>query len=353
MCENIQYWMRLYVARVIKGGLIAVVASFLLFECSDESSKMGNPDNPDNPNNPNNPDQSVIGKVILSENALAFYDILGGRGVEYTISLSEDSALVKAVRVTITSDNDALQISPAVVTFTKTTGRGPQAIIVKGKADANGVFNKIPADITGLIDHTITSNIDRDPTIITFQDGSTVNVTVWSTEIADPDGDGLIEIYTAEMLQNMRHDRAGASYKTSDGEDVVGDSSGCPPVVNGSGGCKGYELIDDIDLKGLLDRGGGDADEANGIIDTKLICIDTDADATDDCVNADDDDDDDDKQVRVIDTGTGKDTSWEPIGDSTTKFTGTFEGNGHTIANLWVNGAFIYAGLFGFTDENC
>ena len=227
MCENMKYWMRLYVARVMKGGLIAVIASFLLFECSDDSSKM------------DNPDKSVIGKVILSENALAFYDILGGTGVEYTISLSEDSALVKAVRVTLTSDNDALVISPAVVNFTKTTGIGPQTIIVKGKADANGAFNKIPANITGLIDHTITSNIDNAPTIITFQDGSTVGVRVWSTETADPDGDGLIEIYTAEMLQNMRHDRAGASYKTSDGANVIGDSSGCPPVVNGSGGCKG------------------------------------------------------------------------------------------------------------------
>ena len=115
---------------------------------------------------------------------------------------------------------------------------------------------------------------------------------------------------------------------------------------------RGYELIDDIDLKGLLDTGGGDADEANGMIDTKLICIDTDADATDDCVNADDDDDDDDddKQVTVIDTGTGKDTSWVPIGDSTTEFTGIFEGNNHTIANLWVNGSFKRAGLFGETD---
>ncbi len=342
MCENMKYWMRLYVARVIKGGLMAVVTSLLLFECSDDSSKMGNPDNPDNPNNPNNPDKSVIGKVILSENALAFYDILGGTGVEYTISLSEDSALVKAVRVTLTSDNDALQISPAVVNFTKTTGKAAQTIIVKGKADANGVFNKISADITGLINHTIISNIDSDPNIVTFQDGHTVDVRVRSTATADLDRDGLIEIYTATMLDNMRHDLAGASYKTSDGG--VGDSSGCP-----STGCNGYELAVDIDLLNFLDTGGGDAGKANGMIDTIMIGIDTnaDGDTTDNSMT-----DGFDKQVTVIDTGTGKDTSWMPIGDDLTvndesRFTGIFEGNNHTIANLWVNGSFNRVGLFG------
>ncbi len=348
MYKNVQNWMRLYVARVIKGGLMAVVASLLLFECSDDSSKMGNPDNP---NNPDHPDKSVIGKVILSENALAFYDILGGTGVEYTISLSEDSALVKAVRVTLTSDNDALVISPAIVNFTKTTGKAAQTIIVKGKADANDAFNKIPADITGLINHTITSNADNDPNIVTFQDGNTVSVRVWSTATADLDRDGLIEIYTAEMLQNMRCNLAGTSYRTSSSADGCpssgGDSSGCP-----STGCNGYELAVDIDLLNFLDTGGGDAGKANGMIDTIMIGIDTnaDGDTTDNSMT-----DGFDKQVTVIDTGTGKDTSWMPIGNNSTntdesRFTGIFEGNNHTIANLWVNGTFSDTGLFGVTD---
>ncbi len=345
MYKNVQNWMRLYVARVIKGGLMAVVASLLLFECSDDSSKMGN-----------NPDKSVIGKVILSENALSFYDILGGTGVEYTISLSEDSALVKAVEITLTSDNDALVISPAIVNFTKTTGKAAQTIIVKGKADANDAFNKIPADITGLINHTITSNADNDPNIVTFQDGNTVSVRVWSTATADLDRDGLIEIYTAEMLQNMRCNLAGTSYRTSSSADGCpssgGDSSGCPlvdPDDPTTRRCKGYELAVDIDLLNFLDTGGGDAGKANGMIDTIMIGIDTnaDGDTTDNSMT-----DGFDKQVTVIDTGTGKDTSWMPIGDNLTvndesRFTGIFEGNNHTIANLWVNGSFNRAGLFG------
>ncbi len=441
MCENIQYWMRLYVARVIKGGLMAVVASFLLFECSDDSSKMDNP---------------VIGKVILSENTLAFDDTAGATGGVYTISLSQDPAPDKTVQITLTSDNVALQISPAIVNFTEMTGKAPQTITVTRKSDAS---SWIPADITGLIDHAIASNADSDPNIRTFQDGSTVDVTVrstapsviisenmlfsydilgntgveytislnqdlaldrivqitltltsendalqispvvvnftagessqtitvtrtgdasdkvsanitglinhtitpnaendpnivtfqgdstvdvtvWSTtDTVDPDGDGLIEIYTATMLDNMRHDRAGASYKTSANGDS--DSRGCPEVDSTTNSptlrCNGYELAVDIDLLNLLDTGG-----VNGEIDKTTVGIDTNADG--------DTTDADDKQVTVIDTGTGKDRSWVPIGDGTTKFTGTFEGNGHTIANLWVNGSFKHAGLFGFTD---
>ncbi len=424
MCKTVQYWMRLYVARVIKGGLMAVVASFLLFECSDDSSK--------------NP---VTGKVILSENTLAFDDTAGSTGGVYTISLSQDPASDKTVQITLTSDNDVLVISPAVVNFTETTGIAPQTITVTRKSNAS---SWIPADITGLIDHTIASNADSDPNIRTFQDGSTVDVTVrstvpsviisenmlfsydilgdtgveytislnqdlaldrivqitltsdndalqispdvvnftagessqiitvkrtggskikialkggnpnhitglinhtitpnaendpnivtfqgdstvgvrvWSTAIVDPDSDGLIEIYNADMLQNMRYDRAGASYKTSDSD--AGDSSGCP-----STGCKGYELIKNINLLSILDA------KDSGIYDNDMIDMTTVTVAG--------------KTHQVIDTT--KDTSWMPIGDGTTKFTGTFEGNNHTIANLWVNVAFDNVGLFGRTD---
>ena len=330
MCENIQYWMKLYVARVIKGGLIAVVASFLLFECSDDSSKMGNKmDNPDNPDElPDNPD---IGKVILSEDALAFDDTAGSTGGVYTISLSQDLVGGKEVRVTLMSDTAALQISPETVTFTETTGKAAQTITVKRASDASDV---IVVDITGVINHTIVSVADSDPNLTTFQDGSTVDVTVSSTTtLADFDSNGLIEIKNAEMLHNMRHDLTGASYKGSAGG--MPNTDGCP-----TSGCNGYELTADINLLSLLDKNG------NGEIDETTVSIDTNADG--------DTTDADDKQVTVIDTGTGKDTSWMPIGDNltdsdTSRFTGIFEGNEHTIANLWVNGSFKGAGLFGTT----
>ena len=154
---------------------------------------------------------------------------------------------------------------------------------------------------------------------------------------ADSDGDGLIEIYTAEMLDNMRHDLAGTSYKTS-ATQTTGNTDGCP-----ASGCNGYELSTDIDLLSLLDTNG------NGMIDTTMEGIDK---------NADGDTTDTGEQITVIDTQMGEDTSWMPIGDNstnddTTRFTGIFEGNNHTIANLWVNITSstndIYAGLFGAT----
>ncbi len=154
----------------------------------------------------------------------------------------------------------------------------------------------------------------------------------------DADGDGLIEIKTAEMLDNMRYDLAGTSYKTS-ATQTTGNTDGCPAV--GSGGCNGYELTADIDLLSLLDANG------NGMIDTTMEGIDK---------NADGDTTDIGEQITVIDTTA--DTSWMPIGDNSTndditRFTGTFEGNNHTIANLWVNisssASNAYAGLFGVT----
>ena len=131
---------------------------------------------------------------------------------------------------------------------------------------------------------------------------------------ANNDDDGLIEIYTAKMLDNMRHEPAGAGYKTS-ATQTTANTDGCPTPS----GCNGYELTADIDLLSLLDTGGvrGEIDET------------TDAD---------------DKQMTVIDIT--KDESWEPI-DS---FAGTFEGNNHSIANLWVNVISGNAGLFGTTS---
>ena len=182
------------------------------------------------------------------------------------------------------------------------------------------------ADIVGAISHTIATGAGYEPNITTFANspgGNTVNVTVTSTiPLIDANGNGLIDIYTAEELNNMRHNLAGTSYKTSGATMAFANTKGCP-----GGACHGYELIADIDLLSVLDK------NENGMIDTTIV-----------------------GKVEVIDIAMGKDMSWEPIGINATRkrFTGTFEGNNHTIANLWVNVASstgdAYAGLFGVTD---
>lgn len=41
---------------------------------------------------------------------------------------------------------------------------------------------------------------------------------------------------------------------------------------------------------------------------------------------------------------------WNPIGNETTQFQGTFDGQGHTISNLYIDDGNTYAGLFGYTS---
>ena len=151
-----------------------------------------------------------------------------------------------------------------------------------------------------------------------------INVTVNSTaSIVDFDHDGLVDINDAMMLNNMRYNLAGTSYKTSETPTSgSGNVKGCP-----TSGCNGYELTANIDLLSLLDA------NKNGRIDMELV-----------------------PPMIVIDTDIGKDISWVPIGDNstnnaTTRFTGIFEGNNYTIENLWVGvEGTVHAGLFGVTD---
>ncbi len=152
--------------------------------------------------------------------------------------------------------------------------------------------------------------------------GGTLDIMIIDN-IADDDRDGLIDISTATMLDNMRYDLAGTSYKTSATD--PGDSSGCP-----AGGCNGYELTANIDLLNLLDTNG------NGQIDKTTVTV-------------------ADVMHRVIDVSSGQDESWVPVGNNANRFTGTFEGNGRTIANLWVNispSGDHHAGLFGVTGDS-
>ena len=136
--------------------------------------------------------------------------------------------------------------------------------------------------------------------------------TVWSATAVDydADDDGLIEIQELAQLDAVRHDLDGdgvpvpgraTSYRAAFANAV--DEMGCAGVD----GCTGYELADNLDF---------DTDMSGA------------ADAGDDYWNG----------------GTG----WEPIGDATRPFTATFDGNGQTIANLFIEAYLVDdKGLFG------
>ena len=112
---------------------------------------------------------------------------------------------------------------------------------------------------------------------------------------ADEDGDGLIEIYTIEDLNNIRGNLEG----------LRGNLQGIT-----SENFKGYELMTDLDFK-------APESYASGVVNTSYT------------------------------NGEG----WEPIGNSTDWFSKEFEGNGYTISNLFINRPSTgYIGLFGHTS---
>ena len=142
----------------------------------------------------------------------------------------------------------------------------------------------------------------------------------------DDDGDGLIEIWNLSQLNHIRYNLAGTSYKAT--SDATGDTRGCgtnatAAVAAGgaSGKCHGYELMANLDFSDKAATG----------------------------YHADWD-----PVVQKAKAEAQRSAGWPPIGDGNHRFTGVFEGNNHTISNLFVNlksaadDAHIYAGLFGF-----
>ena len=126
----------------------------------------------------------------------------------------------------------------------------------------------------------------------------------------DTDGDGLIGISNLAQLDAMRYDRDGNGYAGTVAEYAAAFPSPLDRMCSGVNGCSGYELLADLDF-------------------------DTDGDGA---VDSDDD---------YWNDGDG----WEPIGwDSTYEFAyffnATFDGNGHTLSNLFTAGR-AYSGLFG------
>ena len=129
----------------------------------------------------------------------------------------------------------------------------------------------------------------------------------------DLDNDGYIDVSTHAQLNAIRHDLDGNGDPVSGGATAYGAAfpnrvttttgrMGCP-----SGTCTGYELLDNIDL-------------------------DTDGDGSADSGDA------------YWNSGNG----WDPIGTSSTKYTGDFKGNGYTIDNLFISRSTTnQVGLFG------
>ena len=123
------------------------------------------------------------------------------------------------------------------------------------------------------------------------------------TDHLDPDGNRLINFTTIAQLNAIRYDLDGNGYADSSSDnDSYGNEGGTGGLFNITGRnvstdyYEGYELMNDLDLETS-------------------------------------------RWASAVST-----TGWVPI----SSFTATFEGNGHTISNLYINTSTLdYVGLFG------
>ena len=126
----------------------------------------------------------------------------------------------------------------------------------------------------------------------------------------DADNDGLIEIRTLAQLDAIRYDLDGDNRISSD-DDEDAYYSAFPAAITGMGcpsdGCIGFELVTNLDFD---TNGNGHADAGDAYWNDAA--------------------------------------GWQPIGSST-RFTATFDGGGHTIANLYIDGDGT-VGLFAYTE---
>ena len=117
---------------------------------------------------------------------------------------------------------------------------------------------------------------------------------------------GLIPVNTLEQLDAIRYD-LNADGRADNTSNNTAYAAAFPRVVYAAGRYTGYKLAKDLDFN---DDASYSYPNANKSTWTR---------------------------------GTG----WAPIGTNSNRFTGTFDGGGHTISNLFVNRSRGYIGLFG------
>ena len=166
---------------------------------------------------------------------------------------------------------------------------------------------------------------------VTDADANTANFdsdTIWFTITVvvpdidyDVDRDGLIEVANLEQLNAIRWDPDGdgVARRGSESEAYAAVFPNPAPGMGCTSRCTGYELTRDLDFD-------SDGSYASGSVNQNWR------------------------------TGTG----WEPIGGEShhTRFAATFDGNSHTIFNLYIDRSdathgrrFLYTGLFGYTNN--
>ena len=247
--------------------------------------------------------------------------------------LAMSGAVVDADTVTLTYDKTLDETSiPRANAFTVTAG-GATALITFVQVSGSVVTLTLVSNVTHDLVVTLAySPLSGTPPLQDVAGNAAADLssrTVTNNTpmpIYDTDDDGLIEISTLAQLDAMRHDLNGDGRPTTDGAPAY--AAAFPNVTRvvcgarSNGECEGYELMADLDF---FDTNG------DGQVDTN-------------------DDTNGDGQVDAEDNTTywNAGAGWMPIGAGSNWFETTFEGNGYTISNLFVDRSSTNkVGLFG------
>ena len=235
----------------------------------------------------------------------------------YTVRLSAQPSADATVAVA-SGDTGAVTVDLSSLTFTTTNWSAPQTVTATAVAEASD-----SVDESVLVSHEATGG---------GYGGTTSNLRVGVSDAQrtgtdfDVDEDGLIEVSTLAQLNAVRWDLDGdgavsagnqANYSGASGAFASASTGmGCPAVSN-TATCTGYELTRDLDF----DTDGDGSTHTGGTSDAQ-------------------------------DTYHNGGSGWDPLGPSSTPsdnthFNATFDGNGHSIHNLFVARSRNYGGLFG------
>ena len=276
------------------------------------------------------PSFSVADPVMKTGNAFTFGDV--------EISEANNPSFSYTLMGSNLSSNITLTLGGTNPTAFTIANNGTEANPITLNKNAGNAIN---ATITVTFNPS-TTGINQTATLTTTGGGATIPVyTLTGSGIADPvtpvtpsipgtasdndvdDNDnGLIEVRTLNELNNIRYSLAGASYKTS--TDDAGTSEGCK-----TGGCFGYELTRSLDFADAASYDGG-----------TIIT---------------------DWRPNNNDPSVATNAGFLPIAhydgffdqesdDTSEAYIGTFDGNGFTISNLYINTTDKSAGLFGYVD---
>ena len=252
-------------------------------------------------------DLPVCGSLLSPAPRYGRYGLSGLQLVEGNLSPDFD-VIAPSYRGTVVSSASTIQFRPITV--------NPDAkVYITANKETRGtvIDSGDEGDMISLNTDGITTI-----TIEVENGGETTQTVIYTLHLnyyefngdVDRDNDGLIEIDNLEALNAMRYQLDGAGYRKSETAPKI--VAGCPNSV-----CRGYELTRDLDFN-------DDYSYLNASLNQSEWTV-----------------------------GEG----WQPIGDSSTAFTGQFEGNGFTISNLTIdrNGTFRYGffvvGFFGFTSD--